>query len=126
MSIETSIINGSLAVIAGDVLGLTVDRFVSIILDRFYPSIDKYISVHNKELVNLVTAIGLEVTMLTVGIRFMSNAFPWMTVDPAGFTLFMIGLSMNTSSLKSNVKLLNDNIFQILTKNPTEPVKIDS
>lgn len=102
--------SGALALMAGNFLGSSIDSLVKVLNDRANLTAGLPLNASTKRILDNSISILLQVTAVGLGTHFISNAFPWLTADPAAFTMWIIGVSMSSDTLRTSVRALNDSL----------------
>lgn len=112
MDSVTPILNGSISLITGNFLGAVGDRVVHT-LNMRRQMIEKK-AIHNDiSLLDTFVDIFFHVGILSFSTHMVSKALPYITEDPASFTLFLMGILSTSPNLSKNLKKANDILFNI-------------
>ena len=104
------VVRGSLSLLAGNLLGSSVDTLIRMLKDRANITEGLPLNSSTKAILDNLISIVLQVGALGLGTHFVSNAFPWMTEDPGSFTLWIIGISNTSNTLRQSIQSLNENL----------------
>jgi len=115
------VVRGSLSLLAGNLLGTSVDTIIRILNDRTNLTEGLGLNTSTKKVLDNLISVILQVGGLGIGTHFVSNAFPWMTEDPGAFTLWIIGISMTSNTLRQNIKTLNETLSFSPPSPPPQP-----
>jgi len=113
------VFHGSLALVAGNLLGSVVDTVIMMLNERANLTGSLDLNDSTRKVLDNGISILLHVGFLGFGTSFVTKAFPWITEDSASFTLWIMGISMNSDTLRQNVKVINE----CLTLNPNSVSK---
>lgn len=100
------ILNGSLSLITGNFLGATGDRIIHTLNTR-RQMVEK-IAIGDASLIDLILDIFFHVGVISFTTHMVSKGLPFITEDPAAFTLFMLGVLTTSENLAANLKRLNN------------------
>ena len=104
------VFGGVLSLLAGNLLGSSVDGLIKVLNDRANLTAALPINASAKRILDNSISILFQVSALSLGTYFVSNAFPWLTSEPAAFTLWVIGITMSSDTLRDSVRALNDSL----------------
>ena len=104
------VFGGVLALMAGNLLGSSVDGLIKVLEDRANLTSALPLNESTKKILDKTISILFQVSALSLGTYFVSSAFPWITSDPGAFTLWVLGIGMSSTTLKDNVLGLNNSL----------------
>jgi hypothetical protein len=102
------VIAGSLSLVAGNLLGASIDNLMTLLMERANLTKELPLTESTKRIADDIISIILHVGLLGLGTHFVSNAFPWMSEQPASFTLWIMGITMTSNNLKRSLRDLNN------------------
>ena len=105
------VVDGTVAVVSGDLVGTVVDRVVSLIGDRTRFIETLRLGQSAATLLDSTIGILLQVGLLSAGTHLVTGALPWILEEPAAFSLYMVGLWSTSGHLKRNLKVLNSTVL---------------
>lgn len=100
--------SGSLALVAGTLLGSSVDKLTLVLSKKADITSQMSLSPSARAIVNSSLAILFEVGAIGLGTQFVVNALPWIQTDPSAFTLWIIGVMISTDGLRHSLSTLNE------------------
>jgi hypothetical protein len=95
------VVQATLSLIAGNVLGSSVDTLVTTLDERL--KLSGYIG--ESHLVDSSLSLLMRVGILGLGTHFITNAFPWLAEDTTSFSLWIVGIVVTSGTL---IKKLRD------------------
>ena len=101
------IITGSLYLIAGHLLGSSLNILLGLLNERANLTAQLPLNESTKKIADNVISIVLHVGLLGLGTHFVYNAFPWMSEQPSAFTLWIMGITMSSENLRTSLNELN-------------------
>jgi len=113
------VFHGSLALLAGNLLGSSVDTLIKILKDRANLTETLDVKESTKKILDNSISILFHVGAIGLGTHFISTAFPWLTEETTAFTLWILGVTMSSDTLRQNIKDLNES----LSIDPSSPPK---
>ena len=105
---ENPVVSGSLSLLAGNLLGWSIDNLMSALTIRANLTAQLPLNASTKRVLDNGISVLLHVGLLGLGSQLVTNAMPWITEDPAALTLWIVGLSMHLTTLKESVSSLNN------------------
>jgi hypothetical protein len=111
MATPNPLIEGSLALLAGNFIGAIVDRIVTIIDSRVKLMEALSLGSETNSLLDNVLGIFLHMGLITLGTKFAVGAMPWITEDMGANILFAWGLQSASPHLELHLKSLNSFLF---------------
>ena len=102
------LLNGSFAVLTGDLMGTLVNKLMVTVDDRLkgVPLLNQL--GETSSLLESLLGIFLHVGVISLGCELLSRATPWMFEDPAGYSLFLLTLYATSPHLTDHIKTVND------------------
>jgi hypothetical protein len=104
-------VSGSLALIAGNLLGSSVDKLTMVLAEKADITGSMSLSPSARAIVNSSIAILFEVGALGLGTQFVVNALPWIQSDPSAFTLWIAGIMISSDGLRHSLATLNEALW---------------
>ena len=122
---ENPVFTGSISLIAGNILGSSANKITELLGQRLNITATLSLSPTAKSLLDTSLSILLHAGLVGLGTHFVSKSFPWLTEDPAAFSLFILGLLMSSGNLSSSLNEFNRVLWlptQSLPRLDSEPV----
>lgn len=118
---DTPIVTGSFAVIAGNVMGTLIDKSMEVFDERFkMTNVLSSIGPEKASLLDSILGVFIHVGIIGIGCELLARATPWIFEDPAGFSLFMMTLWATSPHLEKHVKQVNTILFTTKTETETK------
>ena len=112
------LLSAGVAMMAGDVMGIAIDtlmqKFDGVVRSM---DLDKKMSAKTYSLLDSVLGVFLHVGVIGLGTELLSRAVPWIFEEPAGLTLFILGLYNTSPHLTLHLNSVNEQISKL--KEPT-------
>lgn len=103
----TSLVNGTVSLISGDLLGAIVDRII-VAIGKRARIIDKLnLGSESTSLLDALAGLVFQVGFLSVGTGLLANGLPFIQTDVSALTLYILGLWSSSTTLKDNLRILN-------------------
>lgn len=107
MKSVSPILYGSVSIVSGDLLGALVDRII-VMVGKRARIIDKLnLGDEATSLLDSCSSLFFQVGLIGIGTELISGGLPWMTENPAAFSLYLLGLWSTSSHLKRNLRVIN-------------------
>lgn len=115
------VLSGLIGVVAGDLLGAAVNRFVSVIAERAtLSSMLGIVSQERATFLDNLFGVVLHVGILAFGAEMMVRSLPWLTTEPGSYSLFMLGVSVTSDGLRQKLDIFN-RFFSFPSIPPSDP-----
>jgi hypothetical protein len=108
---DNPLIQGAMAILAGNFIGTISDRIVTIIDARLRLVESLNLGSSTTSLLDSILGVFLHMGFITLGTRFASEAMPWLTEEPGALMVFSFGLQATSSHLFSHIQILNQLLF---------------
>jgi hypothetical protein len=99
------------SLVMGDVVGVVTDRVSSALLSRVDIVEKLKLGSSTSSLLNDVLALALQTGMITLSVEMVTSAMPWITREPASFTLFILAMWATSPGIKSSLRRITDALF---------------
>jgi hypothetical protein len=108
---NSSLLEGTIAVIAGNFVGAISDRVVTIIDARVRMLESLQLGERTGSLLDSILGVFLHMGLITLGTGIIVESMPWMVQNPSAFTLFGMAVASTSPHLDNHLKILNSILF---------------
>ena len=102
-----NLVDGTLALACGDLLGALVDRVIVAVGKRARIIAKLNLGDEATSLLDSMAGIIFQVGMISIGTELITTGFDTIAEDPAALTLYLMGLWSTSTTLKENLRTIN-------------------
>lgn len=106
-----TVINCVMALVAGNLVGSSANRVVELMDERLDLTSKIGLSAPTKSILDHILHLFLEISLVNMGGEFVVNAMPFLAEGTGPFSMWILGLLMNSESLKHHLMELNKIFF---------------
>jgi hypothetical protein len=99
------------SLVVGDVVGVLSDRVTSAVLSRVNVVEKLNLKTETSSLLNDVLALAFQTGLITLSVEMVTSAMPWISREPASFTLFILAMWATSHGLKNSLRKITDALF---------------